>query len=268
MKNQIVFILTAIVLSKTGFSQDLDKSAATGTPYATVPQSVKKNEISLDLIPLVKMMSLSEGNFDLKGTLQYKRQLKPNWFLRVSFTAIQERKDRPYTNIRVLPSDLNNDMVLYSGTEYKPELNLNTGIEYRWGKGRFKQFAGMDIGYVHREKVYCDYIAYVPKYSNYDPNSYAHGYNGPGYSSLYSNPWKKQSYAQEANGVMITPFYGAQYNFSKRFFLSAQLGVGMGFLVIRNKPVYSTPPHLQGRVFEFNLAERGILNNFSIGFRF
>jgi hypothetical protein len=278
MKNYIVILISTIVLSKMGVSQGQKDSIPSASKDAmakvmpSIYEDVKKNELSIDLIPLIKASSALQGIFGLKGTIQYKRQLKSHLFLRFGVTGIQEQVEREFTNIQVHPSGSYYDAVTYTGTRYKPQLHLNTGLEYRWGKGRIKQFAGVDLGYVHKERVYSDYVAFVPKYSNYDPNNYSAGqYNHTDSLALFNNndTHVSRSFAQKRNGISITPFYGVQYLFSKRFFFSMQLGIPMQILWIRNKEITGTNFfYRNGNIVEFDLGEGGVLNNVSLGFRF
>jgi hypothetical protein len=275
MKNYILLMISFIVLSKTGFSQTpIDSSAAKpATPDVKTLQleADKKNELSIDLIPLIKMASISQGRFDMKGTIQYKRQLKSQLFLRFGVTVMQQWQDREFTNIYVNPADNTYDMVSYLGTQHKPELHLNTGLEFRWGKRRIRQFAGIDLGYLRKATEYTNYRAYVPRYSNYDPNNYAHApYHGPDSTALYSNNLTQVtgSHTTVANGIAITPFYGMQYHFSRRFFFSMQLGVPLQILWYHNVNVNRPSFYSNYKYTEFNFGEGGILNNFSLGFRF
>jgi len=120
MKKHIVLIILAIVLSHKTFSQ-VTKDTLT----------IKKNELILDLIPIIKLLSNSDNSIDLKGSLQYKRRLKNKLFIRIDITLFQKREPQKYSNIRSSYSDSLNYVVDYERREYKPELSLTTGIEYR-----------------------------------------------------------------------------------------------------------------------------------------
>jgi hypothetical protein len=275
MKKYIVILISTIVLSKTGFSQDATINAASDeapAKFVAPVENIKKNELSVDLIPLIKWASMSQGVFDIKGTIQYKRQLKSHLFLRFGVTGIQERVEREYTDINVYPSIPGYKDMYYTGTKYKPQLHLNTGLEYRWGKRRIRQFAGVDLGYLHKERVYTNYSTTVPGNSNYDPNNYVGNQyilqDSSGVS--YNNKtYVRTSYSQKSDGISITPFYGVQYHFSIRFFFSMQLGMPMQILWIRNKGITNAPFFYQNsQIMEYDLGDGGILNNFSLGFRF
>ena len=257
MKKHIVLIILAIVLSHKTFSQ-VTKDTLT----------IKKNELILDLIPIIKLLSNSDNSIDLKGSLQYKRRLKNKLFIRIDITLFQKREPQKYSNIRSSYSDSLNYVVDYERRDYKPELSLTTGIEYRWGKKRIKQFTGLDIGYVHSSKTYSTYQEYIPNYINYNPNN-----NNPD-ASLSNNSSINNaitsSLATTYNGVIFNPFYGLQYHFSNRFFFSMQFGARLQLLkgkntVIKNSPTYQYP---SGSYYDFSIGNGGILNNFSLGFRF
>ncbi len=279
MKNQIVLAISAIVLSKAGFSQTPKDSSASRPAQADavilLAEPVKKNELSVDLVPLIIFAAGAEGPFDRKGTIQYKRQVKSNLYLRVGVTVMKQIPERRFDNISVLPADARYDIVTYRGYETRPRFNLNAGLEYRWGKHRIKQFTGMDIGYLHGKETFTSYFAYVPKYSNYDPNNYYdsghYQHNGPDSTDLYANSLTSSITENTFNGVVLTPFYGIQYHFSKRFFFSMQLGLQMEFAIEDSKTENFIrsygPPSSQTRLFNFELRE-GILNNFSIAYRF
>jgi hypothetical protein len=257
MKKYIVLIILVIVLSHKTFSQETKDTL-----------TIKKNELILDLIPIIKLLSNSDNSADLKGTLQYKRRLKNKLFIRIDITLFQKREPQKYSNIRSSYSDSLNYVVDYDRREYKPELSFTTGIEYRWGKKRIKQFTGLDIGYVHSSKTYSTYQEYIPNYINYNPNN-----NNPdiplGNNNSINNAITS-SHATTYNGVILNPFYGLQYHFSNRFFFSMQFGTRLQLLkgkntVIKNSPTYQYP---SVSYYDFSIGNGGILNNFSLGFRF
>lgn len=262
MKPYFVLVAAAMAISDAGYSQE-----GTTSPAVTPLEApVKKNELSIDLIPLIKIASTSGEVYDPKGMIQYKRQVKNGWFFRFSVSVSQKKLPRPYHNISSSPVGNDSTLVRYHGTEHKPQLNLDAGLEYRWGKRRIKQFTGIDLGYIHGETVYSEYERLIPKYSYYSPYNYTFNqFNEPNLRDHASD--KVRSYSQTINGVVLTPFYGAQYHFSNRFFFSMQLGFPIQFLSIQNNNVHAQP-YYKTRVFEFDLGENGILNNFSLGFRF
>lgn len=266
MKPYFAFVTLAMATSYAAYSQDRTGNPAPPAEVSPLEAPVKKNELSIDLIPLIKIASTPGEVYDLKGTVQYKRQVKNGWFFRFSASVSQKKLPRPYHTISSTPVGNDSARVSYQGTEHKPQLNLDAGLEYRWGKRRIKQFTGIDIGYIHKETVYSEYARLIPNYSYYSPYNYRFDqFNEP---DLRNNAQDKiRSSSQTANGVVLTPFYGVQFHFSKRLFFSMQLGLPMQFLSIQNNNLHK-PPHYQTRIFEFNLGEDGILNNFSLGFRF
>jgi len=261
MKNLSVTLIIGILLCKPGFTQSIQDSI--------IP---KKNELSIDLIPAIKLLSDLTKNhmYDYKGTVQYKRRLNKNIFLRFGATVTLERSPKKYTNITSTYSD--SLSVNYQQHQHKPELQLNTGIEYRWGKKRIKQFTGLDIGYIHTKTITSLYHELLPYYNmTYDPNTYDPDVK-IGQSSSSSDPHSNAiiySYSSTANGIAITPFYGVQYHFSSRFFFSMQLGFQLQLLQSVNKSIVSNPLYYNSnKTYEFNAGTGGILNNFSIAYRF
>ncbi|MES2513114.1 MAG: hypothetical protein V4580_03185 [Bacteroidota bacterium] len=260
MKNYIVLIIIIIVLSNKTFAQLTKDSLPT-----------KKNELTVDLIPLIKILSQIDGKIEMKGSLNYKRQIKPKLFIRFGIVASQKKLPQKYSDVQVAYWDSVTDVVSFKRWEYKPEFNITTGIEYRWGKKRVKQFTGLDVGYVHRREIYSTYQKYVSSYSGYNPNYVDMNMQGMNSSSSANiNNAMTSSYSTTYNGVLINPFYGVQYHFSNRFFFSMQLGLQLQLLIGERTTIMKNPSgiYYSGRFSEIDLGNGGILNNFSLGFRF
>lgn len=242
MKNYIVLMITAIVLSNKTFAQ-----------FKKDTLVLKKNELSMDLIPIIKIFSDVEQAYNYKGTMKYKRQINKHLFFRFGFTLIKKHQARKYSDPFIVYIDSIHDGVSFNSYEHKPEIQFNTGLEYRWGKKRLKHFTGIDIGYSYSEIIYKRYYGLTQKYSNFNPN------NTPLYTELSNNKNNFQenviySNVNIKNAICLTPFYGIQYHFSKQFFFSMQLSIQLQY-----RPDYKRT----------SVAEPySILNDFSLAYRF
>lgn len=230
MKNQIKSTLILILLSNAVFSQ-------------TTKDSIKssKNEFGVDLIPAIKFLSQNgfNDNMQTKIGLQYKRQLKNNLYFRIGSSISKQNNHNPqFTNINTVYYNTN----ATEKTQHSPELRLNSGLEYRFGKKRITFFTGMDLGYMH----------------NQSNNTFF---------SLSNKDSIISSYSTTKNGFTITPFFGMQYHFTKKLFFSMQLGQEVGYIFGERKTSNNSPTYLPTKFREFNLGG-GILNNFSLFYKF
>lgn len=241
MKNYILIVILTILFSKPIFSQYNKDSIVS-----------KKNEIGVDLIPVIKIFSDIDQKYNYRGTIQYKRLLNKHLYYRLGFTAIKKNQIRKYSDALVSNVDSIHDAIHYSNYNYKPEIQINTGIEYRWGKKRLKYFSGLDLGYAQAKTIYTEYYGVRSKYGNYNPNitnpDITAGLKQGNQDSVI------RSYTTTKNVLCITPFYGIQYHFSNRLFFSMQLGIQLQYHYNYKHMIVSEP--------------YGILNNFSLMYSF
>jgi hypothetical protein len=241
MKTPMAIAVAALVLiTNSALAQSRDSSL------------IKKNELSIDLLPVLKIFSDIEQNYNYRGTVQYKRQLSKHIYFRFGLTLIKKVQARKYSDPYIYPVDSIFDGVTFSRYIYKPEAQFNPGIEYRWGKKRLIHFTGLDIGYAYSETIYKRYDGTKQRDYYFNPNTSQNidvGITKKDYREIltYSEMTVK-------NAISFTPFYGMQYLFSKRFFFSMQLGIQLQYL----------PAYKHTRVAE----PLGIINNFSIAYRF
>ena len=124
----------------------------------------------------------------------------------------------------------------YSAKLIFPESVINAGLEYRWGAKRLKYFTGMDLGYTYTKTKYLDK------------------------TSL-------DNYINVKNGATITPFFGAQYHFSNRFFFSMQLGPELGIVSGKRSSTPNIVTFMPLKYTEYSIS-RGILSSFSLFYKF
>lgn len=218
---------------------------------------VMKNEIGLNLIPLINNGSFG-SNHDPKLNVFFKRQLKNNWYGRASmilFINSTNNFDSPL-EIHALPNSKLS--IEYNQNNSRPFLQYNLGIEKRFGKGKIKQFTGCDVGYAQYKTE--NKLLYGVRDSL--GNNYP--YNQPSFqnqSDSVVSHIKKTS-----NAVILTPFYGMQFNISKHFFFSAQAGLALSIVNENSKSLINNANPL--RITNFDLNFNGVSSNFSICYRF
>jgi hypothetical protein len=244
MKTPPIALVVVVLLwiTKGTLAQSRDSSLA------------KKNELSIDLLPVLKIFSDIEQNYNYRGTVQYKRQLSKHVYFRFGFTLIKKVQARKYSDPYMYPVDTFYDGVTFDQYIYRPEVQFNPGIEYRWGKKRLIHFIGLDIGYAYSETIYKRYDGTKQRNYYFNPNTSS--------QETIDGTMKEKDYREllsysnmtVKNAISFTPFYGMQYLFSKRFFFSMQLGIQLQYL----------PAYKHTRVAD----PLGIINNFSIAYRF
>lgn len=212
---------------------------------------VKKHELSIDLLPVLKIFSDPEQNYHYRGSAQYKYRLSRHWYFRFGFTLIKKNQPKTYSHPFFYSVDSIHDGVSFYQYIYKPEVQFNPGIEYRWGKKRLVHFTGLDIGYSYSETLYRHYNGLTEKYFKFDPNQ---TFPDSETDQQAYQRWLSYSSLNVTHAMCFTPFYGMQYHFSKRFFFSMQLGCQLQYL----------PRHKHMRVGR----PLGIVHDFSIAYRF
>jgi hypothetical protein len=244
MRNRIsaMAVIAILMSTKTGSAQSKADSSFQ-----------KKNELSIDLLPVLKVFSDMDQNYNYRGTLQYKRRLSKHVYFRFGFTLIKRYQAKKYSDPYVQHVDYTYDRVNFNQYIFKPEVQFNPGIEYRWGKKRLTYFTGFDIGYSHTETIYRQYEGLVDNYFQFDPNAQSNSLEGSFKKRDFHEIMTSSEMTVE-DAVCFTPFYGMQYHFSKRFFFSLQLGIQLHYIP-KYKRTYLAEP-------------TGIINNFSLGFRF
>ncbi len=214
---------------------------------------IKKNELSIDLLPVLKIFSDIDQNYNYRGTVHYKRQLNNRWYFRFGFSLIKKVQARKYSDPYIYPIDSMHDGVSFDQYIYKPELQFNPGIEYRWGKKRLIHFTGLDIGYAYSETIYRRFEGIKQRDYYFNPNVASMNMDGqiqkPDYRDALTYSGMTVKHA-----VSFTPFYGMQYHFSKRVFFSMQLGIQLQYLPAYRRTRVATP--------------LGIIHDFSIAYRF
>ena len=219
MKNQIVLILAAIVLYKTGYSQNMNNNSGSGIPSPSeaaisaytgsqvkkdsVP--VMKNEIGINLIPIVVILNSSNGSRNIPlAHVFYKRRLKQNLYGRLSLSLNDGLNNQYYSETASLikvssPTSTSIERTRYSASNY---LQYFAGLEARWGRKQIRQFAGLDLSYANYKAE--SRLISTPITGNYSPAD-----------STISH------YKHINNAVGINPFYGVNLAFSRHFFISA-----------------------------------------------
>ena len=246
MKNQIIVGLLLLLFSKNNFSQNSKDSTIT-----------HKNEIGIDLIPAIRILSNVNKNIPFQGSILYKRKISKNLYLRfgIKTNAFVDRSQ--FNNIFYSPLDSSNNSIQYNKIEKKPEAQLNVGIEYRWGKKKLKFFTGLDLGYSYAKETYSEYSGLRKNNFGTYPNGF----------EINANDNVTRSFSTIRNGINIAPFIGIQYHFSKRFFFSTQFGIPFQYIMGNRTPIKNDLYYFPSKFSEIGISG-GILNNFSLFYKF
>lgn len=227
---------------------------------------ISKNEIGINLVPAIASLGGSLG-YNVNNKLQYKRQVTKKLWYRASIAYLTNKEQGFYrSDYKTIGETDTTFSVTYSTRYYGNELRINQGIEYRFGKKRIKQFTGFDLGYVKSKDNRSDMFAlYRKPISNYGvPNGEYVSYKERIMDSTIANSVTRN------NGIQFTPFYGAQFQFSKRLFFSMQLGINLMFsfnrTTYKNDNSNSHPGTENSQTLDFTTS--GFLNDFSLFYRF
>jgi hypothetical protein len=159
MKNQIIAGIILLLLSKNTFSQNSTDSIIT-----------KKNEIGIDLIPFIKVLSNVNKTSSFQASILYKRKISKKLYFRFGIKTNSFTNRTQYNDIYYSPLDNTNNIINYNKTIKTPETQLNTGIEYRWGKKKLKFFTGLDLGYSYSKETYSEYTGLRTNNVGYYPS--------------------------------------------------------------------------------------------------
>lgn len=220
---------------------------------------IRKNELAINIFPFFASLTGNSNNDMPIGHVIYKRVIKNNWYMRAEFSAFGYNTS---TNVMTINPSTNNKLNIKT-SEYKHNnyLRGGLGIEKRWGKKeRVKQFIGATIGY---SKSSSDLSYYYAQRDDYSSNMNEFN-NGTLQDSLYYN--QKNS----TNTFYLTPFYGAQFNFSNRCFFAAQAGIDIGQSFVKQTVIKdnsgANTQHPNFVTVDINLSL--LSTNFTFGFKF
>ncbi len=241
-------------------------NAQEGTDFKAKPADVpefKRNEISINTAPLFRVLLASTSAEATRFSATYKRNLTCKSALRFSVMAdmINENSYHPSPwNEAII---LQTDSVLIKQTTVSPAYvspHVNIGYERLFGKNKLKWFYGTDLalGYFKSESYKQNKT--LMRDTAFGQNAWVEVLNVQ--ADIVSST-KTKGYS-----VGLSPFFGAKFPVSKRFSISAQVGLDLAF---RNAEVEETKAGItnKSRVssFDFNM-NTGILNDISLVYKF
>lgn len=218
---------------------------------------VFKNELGINLIPFANSSYASLNLF-------YKRQVKGNWFGRLAVIVLNVDTDNGIK--KIVPVSQSTIGIEFKNGNPKQYLQYNLGIEKRYGRGKIKQFFGFDAGYASY---------------NYETTLLYGERDGISSSSPYANTGVEQAYQRStdviiakykttSNSMVFNPFYGLQFNISRRLFFTSQLGCS--FTYSRENYKYSVDNRLikyrNDNHTTLNLNFSSVSSNFALCYRF
>ena len=250
-KRSIIFSLFILVMNAS--AQD---SVSTSNP---LPQA-KKNELSINTIPCLGVLIASESENN-RFSIGYKRNLNERSALRISL-AVDIVKNSFYNSFSNDKIILSTDSVLI---KRKTELqnyvspHLNIGYERLFGKRKLKWFYGGDIviGYFKTLVLEREMIL--------------HRDTIKGTAGWLEDQFDSRTVSRTDSKIFsvgLSPFFGAKYPLSKRFSISAQIGVAMSYNTAAVSEIGSgSKKNYQVSTFDFNESP-GLLNDISIVYKF
>jgi hypothetical protein len=252
-KKVIILSLNIFVGSIVAQTSDSTKNKST----------FKKNEISINTAPVLKQLLTNGEASATRFSFSYKRNINEKSALRFSIVADQINNEAfNHHNAGRDLIILNSDSVLIRQETISPGFispHLNIGYERLFGKGKLKWFYGADLtlGYSENETFRQNIILHKDSIQG----SY-------GWSENQNHPEIISRSHTKTVSIGVSPFWGAKYPISKRFSISAQVGVDA---VFRDQRVsergvgFNKNAHFSS--FDFNL-DTGFLNDISIIYKF
>jgi hypothetical protein len=223
----------------------------------------KKNEISINTAPVLRQLLNSSGSSATRFSVSYKRNLNERSALRFSLVADRINDDfYPKHGADREIILLNSDSVIIRQETISPGYispHFNIGYERLFGKGKLKWFYGADLA-----------LGYSESHSLKQNITL----NRDSIQGTYG--WVENNYQPEivskttVKSVMVgvTPFFGVKYPLSKRFSLSAQVGVDV---VFKSQDAEEKGSGINKRShfssFDFN-QDTGFLNDISLIYKF
>jgi hypothetical protein len=232
--------------------------------------SLLKNELGLNLIPAVRVLSGDDSGIRRKNALYFKRKISRHFFYRASLMIVVTRNNSlndPFKYAVVGEND-SSLFVRYYQRQTGNELRLFQGIEFRWGKRQLNQFGGVDL-FAFQSKDH-----HVDKFSEWNESNIHTSSNGTSYFMPYSESFFQADsviadYTIHHKGFGVNPFYGVMFELHRRFYLSAQLGVNLTFSYNETKYEIDNYQYTRyGPFLNLDFTTEGILNNFSLFYRF
>jgi hypothetical protein len=246
MKNQIKIIIIATIINSCLFAQQKGDSI-----------KVMKNEFGINVVPIVNYNNTESTRKPIADVF-FKRQLKNNWYGRTSLILFNKYSNNYNSDNAIFIEGIANSQfsIEYNQNFSRPFLQYNLGIEKRFGSNRFRQFTGCDIGYARNKS---DNKSFYGVRDSLHHN-YPYNYLGSQNDSLISHVQKTN------NTFILTPFYGMQINISKHFFFSAQVGVALSLINVKQKTINAVENPTNINQFDVNF--NSVSSNFSICYRF
>jgi hypothetical protein len=236
-------------------------AAQTSTSNLSQPvRTPGKNEISLNTAPVFRQLLSNSKPISTRFSFSYKRYLNEHSALRFSIMAdlISKVNDNHYRREIIL---MNPDSVLIRQETISPGYvspHLNLGYERLFGRKKLKWFYGTDLSIGYSESRSFKQNTHLQKDS-----TTSFGWIEGAYQPEIVSRIKTETFS-----IGLSPFFGAKYPISKKFSISAQVGIDMA---IKNEYVSeksaAATKNRHYSSFDFNM-DTGFLNDISIIYKF
>ncbi|MFN8114754.1 MAG: hypothetical protein U0W65_01465 [Bacteroidia bacterium] len=260
MKNQIIIIIVSILLNNQIIGQTLKDSVI-----------FRNNEIGIDLKPVLQLFGDLEPHNKPTWQLFYKRKLHSHIFLRFNAMYNPGQKNNIFTQVYFLPLDSVKDALSYNKNIKGKQVQFSTGIEYKYGRKRLKQFVGLDIGYMYFRNTELSYYGLRTRSEPHNPNDLTHDV------SLTNNHLNPNNTYQDSivnyieiknNCFIIKPVYGLQFHFSKHLFFSTQVGIPLSLVSSTYNIIINNNSTQYYNRKSFDIDAKNLINNFSLVYSF
>ncbi|HEY1055868.1 MAG TPA: hypothetical protein VGE24_12055 [Emticicia sp.] len=225
-------------------------------------RSEKPNELGINVAPVIRNLLLNGSVPVNRFSLSYKRYLNERSGLRFIGVVDLVNKDMPGYSSYSEKIFLQDDSILIKQKRITPVYvspRLNLGYERLFGKRKLKWFYGADVsvGYAVSKSMLQNFTMQKDTSSgqNYFKDQPVHG------ETISSTRTRILSF-------WFSPFFGVKYPLSKRFSVSAQVGVDFVFSDERSvENAAGLKKESNSKAIDFN-QNSGFLNDVSLIYKF
>jgi len=187
---------------------------------------VYRNEIGLNLAPVIAVTVGGSPGFENRFAFVYKRALDRSRAFRLMPSLSLYSQDMADMNdYDVVVMTDSSETRKYRKWNNDPKLQVNMGVEYRWGKRKVKWFAGADLFYSYRTYGYDEY------FQSYKWDTVNGSYQFTAVLNDSSGAYPHYSFhrSSSVHAAGLSPFIGLSIPLSAHFALAANFAYNISF---------------------------------------
>ncbi len=225
---------------------------------------IPKRELAFNTLPLA--IVLGGGNLnEPRFTLVYKHRLKDKLALRVGggISFLNHRYSFFNAPFNIIEQNDSLQLREYHHARYREQPRFMTGLEYTFGKGKVKWFAGADLFLFYTKADYTSEMAWF----RLDTVAHGSGINTQYQYFLASDYAISRKTEEKRIGGGISPFFGLKWELSSMIGFSLQ--TGFDFNYSRRNFTHIYPKASGNDLFHsMDFSMNGLIQDFSIRIKF